>query len=718
MPAWLKNQGGFFVLRKGRIYVSLLLAVFLLSTAILCHADANSMQSEIVAYYENSERTISDFWKLGALKGAGVDVEDGTWTLDSNMFAPLTSNLPTDYANKILAALTIGRDPRTATGRDIVAELAEKQDENGSFSSASNQHIWAMIALDAAKQDYDKDKALQHLANINIDDGGYNLEGDTSDVDITAMALIALSNHKGNEVADRLIDDAVEFLKDAQLETAGFSNFGSENTNSIATVISGLTAVDINIFSDNWVKSEKTMLDALASFANSDGTYNPTTNEIATVQALIAIDDIIKSKSMWTDFDVPVTVTVSVKVEGISNNILNKSITVSKYAPKAIDAIKKVLKENKVEHSIIDSTYGKYISSINGEIGGAFGGWEGWMFLVNGESPMVGIDSLDINDGDEIILYYGNWDASPLLSIYSVSPSTLRAGSKIYITVSSTHFDLSSMKNVVTKAEGATVKIGGKTYITNENGVATINDIDKKGTYKVEISKQISASTLQKIPEFEIEVLNASSGSRGSSGNITIIAPVVETEEAEAPDVAVKKEYEDKSNISSWALDKVEKAKEYEIMKGTADAIFEPKKALTRGEFVAILVRLLKADALDESESVNYSDIKEDDWFYKYVATAKKLGLVSGFEDNTFRPTDNITREQMATIIARAFSFEDGSVDFNDNGEISDWAKTAVARLASNKIMTGADGKFEPKKNVTREMAAVVSVRLYELRKN
>jgi len=264
------------VFKKGRYLLSLLLIAALVGAAGLCYADTAALQSSALGYFENSVSSISSFWELSALKGADVAIENENRTIDESLTAPLESSLPTDYADKIIALLIAEKDPRTATGRDIVAELAKKQKSSGAFSNdAVNQHVWAMIALDAAKQSYKSDKALQYLSGLQKDDGGYNLSKEelVSDVDVTAMTLIALSNHKGNTIADGLITAAVEFLKTAQLENAGFASKGGENSNSISTAISGLVSVGEDVSSGDWVKGETTMIDALAKFALPDGSY-------------------------------------------------------------------------------------------------------------------------------------------------------------------------------------------------------------------------------------------------------------------------------------------------------------------------------------------------------------------------------------------------------------------------------------------------------------
>ncbi len=711
--------------RKSRLMVSVLLLLAFTASALTGFADAGGLKDAALAHYENSGEEISSFWMLGALKGAGADLSDEKWKIDEgSIFTALgKSAQPTDYAGRILAALILGRDPRTVMGRDIVKELADKQKSGGEFSTAVNQHVWAMIALDAAKQGYAGEAAISYLGGIKKADGGYNYSdtAETSDTDMTAMALIALSNHKGSAAADALIAGAVAFLKSAQLDSAGFASYGTENVNTIATVISGLVAAGENVTTGDWIKGGQTMIDALESFALPDGSFNfaldtPDLAGMATVQALIALGDVINGKSVWTGFDIP-TVTVNIRIEGASKNILHKNVTVSSFEPKVLYAIEKALIDNEIPYSFPDTIYGKSLASIGGEDYGQFGGSDGWMYRINGEMPMLGVDSQTISDGDEVLIYYGDYSGT-LFPEYTVTPENPKAKSDIYIKVTSTYYDWDKNKDVTVNIEDAVVKFGKKEYLTGSDGVATIDDITAKGTYKVTIFKEQTGSypAIVRVPEFEVVVASApSSGDRnkGGDGVITIV-PVVEPTPTPTPEPApaeARQDYADRSVISDWALEAVGKASEYGIVSGTGTH-FEPHRTITRAEFVTILVRLLKLELVD-TDAV-YSDVGMDDWHCQYVASAKRHGLVSGFEDNTFRPDGSITREEMATIIGRAYTLDDKAVQLGDEREVSDWARVYVIRIAANGIMTGYDGRFEPKTSVTREMAAVVAVRLYE----
>ena len=104
-----------------------------------------------------------------------------------------------------------------------------------------------------------------------------------------------------------------------------------------------------------------------------------------------------------------------------------------------------------------------------------------------------------------------------------------------------------------------------------------------------------------------------------------------------------------------------------------------------------------------------------------------KAGLVAGFEDDTFRPNEIITREQMAAMIIRVLEKSKDKPDvvadvdtvlaqFEDKENISKWAREVVAQAVKNEgIMVGrAEGRFAPGGGTTRAEATVVINRIYD----
>ena len=159
---------------------------------------------------------------------------------------------------------------------------------------------------------------------------------------------------------------------------------------------------------------------------------------------------------------------------------------------------------------------------------------------------------------------------------------------------------------------------------------------------------------------------------------------------------------------SHWAYENILALQKNRIVNGNEKNLFEPEKNITREEFVKIVDIVL--NVLDENAECDFDDVDKNAWYYKYVASAKKLGIVDGIENNKFGVGEFITREDMAVIISRAYNLEsETDSSFNDESLISDYAKSPVAALANAKIIDGfEDGTFRPKAFATRAEAAKI----------
>lgn len=157
------------------------------------------------------------------------------------------------------------------------------------------------------------------------------------------------------------------------------------------------------------------------------------------------------------------------------------------------------------------------------------------------------------------------------------------------------------------------------------------------------------------------------------------------------------------------------------IINGTSEGTFNPNREITRAEFITLITRAMGLVVNNDVEKT-FNDINEE-WFAEEVNTAVKAGLISGDGEGNFRPFDNITRQEIAVIIAKAIkytSLQDSSDDvnsilasFEDNTSISDWAKESAAIVADAGIIVGNNnGEFTPEGNATRGETASIIRRL------
>lgn len=162
-----------------------------------------------------------------------------------------------------------------------------------------------------------------------------------------------------------------------------------------------------------------------------------------------------------------------------------------------------------------------------------------------------------------------------------------------------------------------------------------------------------------------------------------------------------------------WAESNVKYVYDNALMNGYSDGTFKPDASITRAEFSAVMARFLKLDD-KASAAEKFGDVKGH-WAIGYIGALADKGIVGGVTENSFAPDDNITREQMAVILSRAFDLKETSPEvFADNGEISDWARDYVYACRKAGYMNGdAVNNFSPLNNASRAEVATVIYRLH-----
>ena len=154
-----------------------------------------------------------------------------------------------------------------------------------------------------------------------------------------------------------------------------------------------------------------------------------------------------------------------------------------------------------------------------------------------------------------------------------------------------------------------------------------------------------------------------------------------------------------------------------DIVKGDR---FEPNKAMTRAEFIAILGRFEKVTQF--TTNISFQDIDMDAYYGKYVNWAKGMGLIHGMDATHFAPDKTISREEMATILYRykqmkKINFDGQAKQFKDQNKIPNWAREAVKELSKSKILNGMeDGTFRGKKQLSRAEIAQIVFNINKLR--
>lgn len=162
-------------------------------------------------------------------------------------------------------------------------------------------------------------------------------------------------------------------------------------------------------------------------------------------------------------------------------------------------------------------------------------------------------------------------------------------------------------------------------------------------------------------------------------------------------------------NESHWAYTAVKYLASNFILDGYLDGTFKPDNNITRAEFAKIIVSA--TSTYDYTAASSFSDVSDSDWYYAYVSTAYKLGYIQGYPDGSFRPHDNITRADICTIVNRVVKASpDGSIAaYHDDWAIPAYSREAVYALAAKGIVTGfSDGTFSPTQYATRAQTAKI----------
>jgi len=208
-----------------------------------------------------------------------------------------------------------------------------------------------------------------------------------------------------------------------------------------------------------------------------------------------------------------------------------------------------------------------------------------------------------------------------------------------------------------------------------------------------------------------------SSGGSGFSGSVSYTPPV-ETTPVEPPVVTpdTSKSFTDVSG--HWAEANIKSLAQKGIINGFEDGTFKPNNSVTRAEFTTMVVKAL---GLTTSADVNFTDVASGSWYESYIKSAVKAGLVSGMPDGSFKPDEQIKRQDAILILYRGFEsvLKSGNpVEFTDKASISDYALEAANALSASGIVNGDDNlSFNPHHSTTRAEVAALLERILSLGK-
>lgn len=203
--------------------------------------------------------------------------------------------------------------------------------------------------------------------------------------------------------------------------------------------------------------------------------------------------------------------------------------------------------------------------------------------------------------------------------------------------------------------------------------------------------------------------------------------------EAEDPDSGTDPDPVDDSKVlpfvdvpaGSWYESYVRYVYNKEIMTGLDETHFGPDQTICRAQFAVILYRMAGSPKVEYTDT--FKDVPKGQFYTDAViwASQKNVGVITGYtsgdKEGCFGPSDSITREQIAVMMYRYAQYKNENVkassdmsEFEDRGQVSAFAKDAVAWAISEKLIQGDQGMIHPQGNTNRAMCAAIIQRFLE----
>jgi hypothetical protein len=184
-------------------------------------------------------------------------------------------------------------------------------------------------------------------------------------------------------------------------------------------------------------------------------------------------------------------------------------------------------------------------------------------------------------------------------------------------------------------------------------------------------------------------------------------------EEYKEPEEEYKEPVEDEIMLpvfkdlqNHWSKNATMKLYEGGMIKGYEDGTIRPDNEITREEAAVLIARAFSLDPSNDTD-MHFDDHNQiSDWAKGYVTAARQWEFIKGYPDNTFRPKDKITRQELITMYINTFiavSIPDDELEFADKELIGEWARDSILIAVKSGIISGyPDNTFRPRNNITR----------------
>ena len=144
------------------------------------------------------------------------------------------------------------------------------------------------------------------------------------------------------------------------------------------------------------------------------------------------------------------------------------------------------------------------------------------------------------------------------------------------------------------------------------------------------------------------------------------------------------------------------------VINGYDNGTFRPGENISREHAAKIMALALNLDT-ENVVDPGFKDIQKNHPYYGHIAALVNAGIIKGYEDNTFRPKGKLTRAHVAQMLVLGYDFEEeklSNLPFNDIND-KQWFANYIQTLFSNEITTGTTPTtFSPNAFVTRGQVA------------
>ena len=379
------------------------------------------------------------------------------------------------------------------------------------------------------------------------------------------------------------------------------------------------------------------------------------------------------------------------------------------------------------------------------------------------DNNLFDLNGLDITDEGEIILNNGdrfipsNKTEAPTIvndTLQVPSGGILKSVSEngVSLTIDLNNSSVNIKDNLKTESNAiidkGTIKLSnGDTIVTDKEQTIYFQDtsfklpeggtIIKENNKSEDIKPNATINTTSgKVDKVDDNSNSSSSSSSSSSGAVVTVAENASSNNK--VDTTVTNNMSDSSNMpvesltsalsdtsssngalmdidDHWAKDSIDLLVNRSLLKGTSSTTFSPETKMTRGMLVSLIYRL---DGENVTDNINqFKDIKQNDYYYDAVLWAKTNNIILGMTENTFAPNNNITREQIATILYNYAKTKDlvNNEDMSDTSNIKDlnkvssYAKESIQWALNNNILSGyEDNTLKPKNTATRAEVSTI----------